>query len=362
MSIHKRGSRWCYYIKIKGTRYRGTIPEARTKYQAQQAETRIRNEIFEGKYGMFQCVKTFKEFVEKEFLPWSKENKRSWRNDFSRIKPLLAFFGSKKLVDISPFLIEKYKSNRSKTITERGAKRSPTTVNREIQLLSRCLSMAVAGRDLRANPCFEVKKFKGEVRRKRYLLPDEEARLMQALIGRRAHLRLIVTIALNTGMRRGEILRLRRQDIDFHRGEVHVTKTKTDEDRSIPMTQTLTRELTAHCAKLKSDYLFENPNTGRPICDIKNAFGSACEDAEIKDLWFHDLRHTAATRMGERGVDPFTIAEIMGHSDLKMTRSYTHATANAKRAAVAALEQASFESGPQMGHKQEQRPVLAAVG
>lgn len=362
MSVHKRGSRWCYYIKIKGIRYRGTIPEARTKYQAQQAETRIRNELFEGKYGMFQSVKTFRGFVEKEFLPWSKENKRSWRNDFSRIKPLVAFFGSKRLVEISSFLIEKYKSNRSKTTTERGTKRSPTTVNRELQLLSRCLSMAVTSGDLRANPCFEVKKFKGEVRRKRYLLPDEEARLMQALVGRKAHLRLIVTIALSTGMRRSEILRLKRQDIDFHRGEVHVTKTKTDEDRNIPMTQTLTRELTEHCAKLKSDYLFQNPKTGKPIGDIKNSFGTACEDAEIEDLWFHDLRRTASTRMGERGVDPFTIAEIMGHSDIKMTRSYTQATVNAKRAAVAALERASFESGPQMGHKKEQRPVLAAVG
>jgi integrase len=362
MSIYKRGSRWCYYIKIKGTRYRGTIPEARTKYQAQQAETRIRNSIFEGKYETYQSNKTFRELVEKEFLPWSRENKRSWRNDFSRIKPLLAFFGSKRLAEISSFLIEKYKISRSKTITERGTKRSPTTVNREIQLLSRVLSMAVGNRDLRANPGFEVKKFKGEVRRKRYLLPEEEARLMQALEGRRAHLRLIVMIALNTGMRRGEILRLRRQDIDFHRGEIYVTKTKTDEDRNIPMTNTLSSELTAHCAKLKSDYLFENPKTSKPIGDIKNAFVTACEDAGIEDLWFHDLRHTAATRMGERGVDPFTIAEIMGHSDIKMTRSYTHSTANAKHAAVAALERASFESGPQMGHKQEQRPVLAAVG
>ena len=115
------------------------------------------------------------------------------------------------------------------------------------------------------------------------------------------------------------------------------------------------------CGKC-GDYLFENPKTHKLIVDIKNAFGAACEDAEIDDLWFHDLRHTAATRMGERGVDPFTIAEIMGHSDIKMTRSYTHATVSAKRAAVAALEQASFESAPQMGHKLVQRPVLAAVG
>jgi len=360
VSIYKRGLRWCYDIKIKGTRYRGTIPEARTKHQAFQAETKIRNEIFEGKYGTFQSSRTFREFVEKDFLPWARDNKRSWRNDFSRIKPLLEFFGSKKLADIGSFMIEIYKVKRSKTKTLRGETRSRTTVNRELQLLSRVLSMAVTNRELRTNPWLEVRKFKGEVRRKRYLLPDEEAR--QALVGRRGHLRLIVIVALHTGMRRGEILRLRKKDLDFHRGEIQVSKTKTDRDREIPMTPTLERELKTHCALLNSDFLFANPKTKLPITDIKHAFDSACEEAGIREFWFHDLRHTAATRMAERGVDPFTIAAIMGHTDINMTASYTHATASAKRAAVSALERASLESGPQKGHKTEQRPLMTAVG
>lgn len=82
-----------------------------------------------------------------------------------------------------------------------------------------------------------------------------------------------------------------------------------------------------------------------PITEFRHGFCSACEQAGLNGFWFHDLRHTAATRMAERGVDPFTIAAIMGHTDIKMTVSYTHATISAKRAAVAALEQASLESG-----------------
>ncbi|MFY9553626.1 MAG: site-specific integrase [Blastocatellia bacterium] len=222
--------------------------------------------------------------------------------------------------------------------------------------------MAVSRRDMRSNPCFEVRKFKGEARRKRYLLPDEETRLMQALVGRRAYLRLIVVIALQTGMRRGEILRLRKQDIDFYRGEIHVTKTKTDNDREVPMTPTLERELKRHCETLGSDFLFANQKTRMPITEFKHGFDSACEQAGIRDFWFHDIRHTAATRMAESGVDPFTIAAIMGHTDIKMTASYTHATTSARRAAVAALEQASFGSGPQMAHKTDQRPLLTAAG
>lgn len=347
----------------------GSIPEARTRHQALQAETRIRNQIFDGKYAIFQSNRSFKELVEKDYLPWARENKRSWRNDFSNIKPLLAFFGSKKLTDISSFMIEEYKIKRKKTVTVRGRQRSPTTINRELQLLSRILSMAVSRRDLGTNPCFEVKKFKGEIRRKRYLLPEEETRLMQALTGRRAYLRLIIMIALQTGMRRGEILRLRKQDLDFHRSDIHVTKTKTDRDREVPITPTLERELKTHCLTLHSDYLFANPKTGLPITDIKHGFDNACEKAEIREFRFHDLRHTAATRMAERGVDPFTIAAILGHTDIKMTASYAHATISAKRAAVVALEKASLEAeqatseahfndGTQMG----QRPVLAAAG
>ena len=168
-------------------------------------------------------------------------------------------------------------------------------------------------------------------------------------------------IALNTGMRRGEILKLKVSDLDFYRGEILVTQTKIDEDRSIPMNDLLRSELSAHCQNLSSEHVFCNPRTGKPITDIKKAFATLCKNSEIDGLRFHDLRHTAATRMGERGIDPFTIAEIMGHKDVRTTVGYTHATREAKRRAVAALEGISRESGPQMGHKHQQRPMLAAA-
>ena len=76
--------------------------------------------------------------------------------------------------------------------------------------------------------------------------------------------------------------------------------------------------------------------TGKPVTDIKKSFASACKQAEIEGLRFHDLRHTTATRMGEAGIDPFTIAQILGHKDIRTTVGYTHATREAKRRAVAA--------------------------
>jgi len=89
-----------------------------------------------------------------------------------------------------------------------------------------------------------------------------------------------------------------------------------------------------YCASLDSDYLFKSPETGRPITELKKGFVKACEIAGIEDFWFHDLRHRASTRMGGAGIDPFTIAAIMGDSYIKMKASYTHATIAGKRQAI----------------------------
>lgn len=206
MSVTKRGNRWYYYIKIRGQRYRGVIPEARTKYQALEAERKIRDQIFEGKYSKAQSKKTLKEFVDQVYLPWAKVNKRSWRSDVSRLKPILTYFGNKKLSDISPFQVERYKIQRLRTPIVRGENtdkskpRSKACVNREVRLLSRLFTLAIANREAVSNPVSQVKLLKGETRRTRYLLSEEEERLMAQLTGQREHLRLIVIVALHTGI------------------------------------------------------------------------------------------------------------------------------------------------------------------
>jgi integrase len=99
-------------------------------------------------------------------------------------------------------------------------------------------------------------------------------------------------------------------------------------------------ELGAIKADSKSEFVF--PSTKRDgiaLVDVKRAFRSACKDAGIENLHFHDLRHTTGTRLGELGVDPFTIADVLGHSDVRMTSLYTHATDRARREAVTALAQ-----------------------
>ena len=84
--------------------------------------------------------------------------------------------------------------------------------------------------------------------------------------------------------------------------------------------------------------MFPSPRTGGKLIEIKRSFNRALGEAKIKNLRFHDLRHTAATRMADAGADAFTLMKILGHSDIRMTSRYTHATDSAIRKAVENLD------------------------
>jgi integrase len=174
--------------------------------------------------------------------------------------------------------------------------------------------------------------------RTRHLSIAEEDRLMAALTGRRRHLEPVVTMAIYTGMRRGELLKLCRSHVDFGLNLINVTKTKTGKDRTVPMDDSVRETLSRLCEGLTDDdYVFMNSKTGLNLRDVKHGFGSACREAGINNLTFHDLRHTFGTRLADAGVDIVKIAELMGHQSIQTTRRYTHATDEGKRAAIAQL-------------------------
>jgi integrase len=213
-------------------------------------------------------------------------------------------------------------------------KRGPATVNRELAVLSAVLPLAVDDELIPSNPCRRVKPLRTDNQRSRYLSYDEEKRLLAALDGQ-DWLKNVVTMAIHTGMRRGEIFKLRWFDVDFSRGVIHVRDTKTAKDRDVPMSGAV-REMLERQPKT-GGHVFPSPKTGGQLVDIKRPFGLACDAAKIKDLRFHDLRHTAATRMADAGINVVVIAEILGHGDIRTTKRYAHAMDEAKREAVEKL-------------------------
>lgn len=358
---------WHYAFSIRGVRYRGAIPEARTQYEAEKAETRIKMEVYEGRYGRPTGEHDFVKFVEEVYTPWARENKRSWKTSICYTLPrLTAWFKGKTFAQISPILIEKFKRERRnlevafKVAPSRP--RSAATINRELQLLSTIFSLAITHKLTATNPCREVELLKENNKRTRYLLDEEELELFKVLTGQREHLRYLITVAIGTGMRKGDELNLRWGQVDFQRNVIYVPNSKTGKDYPVPMNEdvrgvmlTLRREASG------AEYVFINPKTGKPYTDIKRAFSAACEKAKIKGLHWHDLRHTFGTRLAEAGFSEATIAELMGHSNPRTTRRYTHGTDRAKREAVEAVRRSHTSVCHNPATKEEQRPKLAAV-
>ena len=128
---------WIVEFSLRGHYVKQAIPEARTRAEAEQAQIKLKRDIFDDKYNRAAGNKDFTEFVNEVFVPWAKASKRSWQDDEERARPLKEFFAGKRLRDITPMLIEQYKQQRLKTKTLHKRDRSPATVNRELQVLSK---------------------------------------------------------------------------------------------------------------------------------------------------------------------------------------------------------------------------------
>ena len=207
-TIRKRGKNWYIDYRANGKRYRECIGPS--KKLAEEVLHKRLTEIAEGKFldkrNKFNVK--FEDFANDYIEIYSKHNKKSWKDDIVRIKALSRKFKGVYMDKITPLMIEEYKAERIKEV-------SPATVNRELACLKHMFTMAINWGKLSENPVKKVKLFKENNQRIRYLEEYEREALLRACKG---YLRNIVIIALNTGMRRGEILNLKWRDIDFKRG------------------------------------------------------------------------------------------------------------------------------------------------
>jgi integrase len=239
------------------------------------------------------------------------------------------------LTDITPWLIEKYKKAR------KDQQKSNQTVNLELACLKAIFSKAITWKKAIENPVKQVKMFRVNNARVRFLEEDEEARLFAQCNG---YLHDVVLTALHTGFRRNELLSLRPENVDFARGlaSVRAGYAKNGEGRSVPLTNTLRGVLQRLVVEAKirgSPVLFRNQH-GAPLraYALRDAFENAVEQAALKDFHLHDLWHTFASRLVMAGVDIRTVQELMGHKTIAMTLRYAHLSPDHKQKAMDALE------------------------
>ena len=209
------------------------------------------------------------------------------------------------------------------------------------------------------NPVRKVKLFsEKENIRERVLKEDEEELLFEAAD---SHIKPILIVAINTGMRKSEVFKLRWQDVSFEKREIKIPMSKSGKERRIPINSTLFNLLhTLKAQNGQGEYVFTNPRTGKPYVDIKRSFDSACKKAGVENLRFHDLRHSFATRLARRGVDLVIVKELMGHASIVTTQRYLHSRASEKAQAVETLTKKQQDNRQlwQMGGKSSKEDTV----
>jgi integrase len=256
---------------------------------------------------------------------------------------ILPRFGAVKLSGLRKEAVEAWAG-------ERLADVSASSFNKELWVLKNLGKCGVEWGYLKANPAQRAKRAREPRGRVRYLEPDERDALLngidvtvKASDGRtwtlrqepNAKLRLYILAALHTGARRAELLRLTWGDADMKQRTITFRNTKNGDSRTVPMTETLRSALAGLSRPL-------NPEA--PVLPqlaplvLTRSFARLVERLEIKNLRFHDLRHDVASTLAMEGVPLRTIAEILGHRDLRMTARYAHLSPQHLRDAMRALE------------------------
>jgi integrase len=261
-----------------------------------------------------------------------------------RLKLLLPYFGDTPIGRITKNLTRQYRQDR-----HREKKLTETTINRDLEVLRHILFWAVDEGLLTVNPLSRMRLERERRKRRAVLNLTEEIPLLEAAS---PHLRKIIVCALDTGMRRGEILSQRWEDVDFARELLFVTHSKTPEGeaREIPLTRRLFDLLWEQRENDGLIFTFKD----KPLFRIKTAWKGALRRAGIRHYRFHDLRHTFNTRLMEAGVMQEVRKALMGHSSGEDVHSmYTHVELPAKRKAIRKLEQWVAEQEKSLARKED---------
>jgi len=335
MGKYLKDGNWFIDYYAEGRRKREKIGPSKSLAETVLKKRKV--EIAEGKFldiKKEQKIK-FEDFAN-EYLELHSKLKKSYDTDCKIVGLLNKFFGGKYLYEITSLDVERFKSTRAKEVKKAKSKDgkeqfiSPATVNRALAVLKSMFNKAILWNKAESNPCKGVKLFKENNQRLRFLEKEEVGKLLDNCC---EHLKPIVVVALNTGMRKSEILGLRWRDIDIKRGIIHLFDTKNGENRDVPMNEITQKTVISVLKHPDSQYIFCN-NEGQPYGDIKKSFLTAIKKSGIVNFHFHDLRHTFASQLVMSGVDLNTVRELLGHKSLEMTLRYSHLSPDHKKRAV----------------------------
>lgn len=340
-----------------------TLDQARSEATQYLAEARTLGEplaIKQGRKGA--TLPSLRDFIDDTYMPWFETHHKGHEKTLHTLNNNFVAIMSQRIDAITSRDLELIRTGWMQ------AGNKPSTVNRKMGSISGVFSRAFEWEYISTHPLAKLKQLKVDSMGKvRYLDADETERLRQALDARQNearaeretankwradrgieqmesllqlpftdHLKPMVLVSLNTGMRRGELFNLKWSTVNFQTKTITVAgaTSKTSDTRYIPMNKE-TLSVLKDWEKQAASTLFVFPSqSGGRLEDVKSAWLNLLKRAKIEEFRWHDMRHDFASRLVMAGVPLNTIRDLLGHADIKMTLRYAHLAPDTKAAAV----------------------------
>jgi integrase len=370
LRVQPTGVKTFYCVFGRGKRVRLGRADAMSTQDARDQAMHILAQVYRGEDPLAACKpkisSSYREYLDQHYAPWARANQRTAESRLKLVPTLFGAFLEKRLEDFTALDVEKWRTARLM------AGKKPSTVNRDLSFLKASLSKAVEWGLLYVHPLRSVKQSREDSNAKvRFLSADEEIRLRTALAAREAkirqerasanewrrvrkyrlmpditpdkfadHLKPMVILSLNTGMRRGEIFSLTWDNVDLIAGRLTVTgqNAKSKRTRHIPLNSESLTALRIWRTQIPPDCLRVFPSgPDKRFDNVKRSWAKVLIEAGIAQFRWHDMRHHFASRLTMAGVDLNTIRELLGHSDYTMTLRYAHLAPEHRHKAVELL-------------------------
>jgi len=313
----------------------GTKSAALTLYRKRKTESLQRKKLPES---LRSPMVSFAELAT-DALAYSKAHKRSYHDDVIRMARLLTRFRERAADSITAQELEQHLAQNTE---ESGW--APATVNRYRALISLVFRLGIESGKVKENPARLVKHRQENNSRVRWLSAEEEVRLRAVISEMCPEHMPELDLALNTGLRLGELFGLVWENVNLARRVLTVPRAKNGEMRHVP----LNGPALAALANLQNCGNGTGPvirnAEGGPLTSPRYWFEPAIRDAKIRRFSWHCLRHTFASRLVMAGVDLRTVQELMGHKSIQMTVRYSHLTPRHTLAAVERLAEGASET------------------
>lgn len=311
--FEKRSTGWCAQIRRKGRK--SVSKTFRTKAAAERWAREIEQDMDNGRWleASVDAPTTLTELLER-YLKEVSSKKKGYQDEIYRIRRVMrSEIGAVPLENLQAPMFASWRDQRLQEV-------SAPTVRKDLAIINHAINIAMRewGIGIVVNPLAKVSRPAPNKARDRRLEDGEYQKLMDAMSScRNVLIRPIVQFALETAMRRGEILSLKWGDVDLDARVALLTDTKNGESRRVPLSSKAIEILES--LQKESEIVFDT--TGN---SIRMAFDRVLSRAEIEGLRFHDLRHEATSRLFEKGFNIMEVSSITGHKDLSMLKRYTH--------------------------------------